>query len=73
MLKEICRMLKPEGKFIIDFLNPAYVIRHLVPHSVREDGDTLIDESRRIEEGYVKKDILLISKAGGRPGNIMNG
>ncbi|MEK4326572.1 class I SAM-dependent methyltransferase [Paenibacillus sp. FSL R7-0312] len=67
VLKEICRMLKPEGKFIIDFLNPAYVIRHLVPHSVREDGDTLIDESRRIEEGYVKKDILLISKAGGPP------
>lgn len=67
VLKEICRMLKPGGRFIIDFLNPAYVIRNLVPHSVREDGENLIDESRRIEEGYVKKDILLASKAGGPP------
>ncbi|MEK3901261.1 class I SAM-dependent methyltransferase [Paenibacillus sp. FSL R7-0179] len=67
VLKEICRMLKPGGRFIIDFLNPAYVIRHLVPHSVREDGDVRIDETRRIEEGYVKKDILLTSKAGSTP------
>jgi ubiquinone/menaquinone biosynthesis C-methylase UbiE len=67
VLKEIRRMLKPEGRFIIDFLNPSYVIRHLIPHSFREDGDNLIDESRRIEDGYVKKDIILTSKTGGPP------
>lgn len=67
VLREIRRMLKPGGKFIIDFLNPAYVIRHLVPHSSREDGDNLIDEKRRIEDGYVKKDIVLTSKADGTP------
>ncbi|MBW4081106.1 class I SAM-dependent methyltransferase [Paenibacillus sp. S150] len=67
VLREIHRMLVPGGKFIIDFLNPSYVVRHLVPHSVREDGDNLIDESRRIEDGYVKKDIILTSKAGGAP------
>lgn len=38
VLREIYRMLKPGGKFVIDYLNPAYVIRHLVPHSTREDG-----------------------------------
>lgn len=65
VLREIRRMLVPGGKFIVDFLNPAHVIRHLVPHSVREDGDTLIDESRRIEDGYVKKDIILTSKSCG--------
>lgn len=67
VLREIGRMLKPGGKFIIDFLNPAYVIRNLVPHSTREDGDNLIDETRRIEDGYVKKDIILTSKADGTP------
>lgn len=67
VLREIYRMLKPGGRFIIDFLNPAYVIRHLVPHSTREDGDNLIDESRRIEDGYVKKDIILTSRGNDTP------
>ncbi|NGM83621.1 methyltransferase domain-containing protein [Paenibacillus sp. 7124] len=67
VLREIRRMLKPGGKFIIDFLNPAYVTTHLVPHSTREDGDNLIDEKRRIEDGYVKKDIILTSKIDGTP------
>ncbi|CAM4486058.1 class I SAM-dependent methyltransferase [Paenibacillus typhae] len=67
VLREVYRMLKPGGKFIIDFLNPAYVIAHLVPHSTREDGDNLIDESRRIEDGYVKKDIILTSKGDNTP------
>jgi ubiquinone/menaquinone biosynthesis C-methylase UbiE len=62
VLREIYRLLKPGGKFVIDFLNPAYVIRHLVPHSAREDAENLIDESRRIEDGYVKKDIILTTK-----------
>lgn len=67
VLREIYRMLKPGGKFVIDYLNPAYVIRHLVPHSTREDGKNLIDESRRIEDGYVKKDIILTSKNDSTP------
>ncbi|MNB92380.1 Cypemycin methyltransferase [compost metagenome] len=67
VLREIWRMLKPGGRFIIDFLNPSYVTAHLVPHSTREDGDNLIDEKRRIEDGYVKKDIILTSKSDGTP------
>ncbi|SEU18263.1 class I SAM-dependent methyltransferase [Paenibacillus sp. NFR01] len=67
VLREVYRMLKPGGRFIVDYLNPRDVITHLVPHSTREDGDTLIDESRRIEDGYVKKDIVLTSRDGGEP------
>jgi ubiquinone/menaquinone biosynthesis C-methylase UbiE len=67
VLREIYRLLKPGGKFVIDFLNPAYVIRHLVPHSTREDGENLIEESRRIEDGYVKKDIILTTKNDSTP------
>lgn len=67
VLREIKRVLKPGGKFIIDFLNPADVIRNLVPHSTREEGNLLIDERRRIEEGFVKKDIILTCKEDGIP------
>lgn len=67
VLYEIHRMLKPGGRFIIDYLNPAHVIRNLVPHSTREDGEDLIDESRRIENGYVKKDIILTTKIDSTP------
>lgn len=67
VLCEIHRMLKPGGKFIIDYLNPAHVIRNLVPHSTREDGENLIDEFRWIECGYVKKDIILTTKSDSTP------
>ena len=67
VLLEIRRILKPGGKFIIDFLNPSYVIRNLITHSRREDEGNLIDEKRRIEDGYVKKDITLTWKADGTP------
>ncbi|WP_310551381.1 class I SAM-dependent methyltransferase [Paenibacillus glufosinatiresistens] len=67
VLGEIRRMLKPGGRYIIDFLSPEYVAAHLVPHSVREDGETLIDERRRIGDGYVKKEITLTARAGGEP------
>lgn len=67
VLREIQRMLRPGGKFIIDFLNPAHVIKSLVPHSLREEGEVLIDETRWIEDGCVKKDIVLTSKSDGEP------
>lgn len=65
VLEEICRVLKPGGRFIIDFLNPAYVERNLVPESSREAEGQRIEEKRRIENGYVKKDIAITAKEGG--------
>lgn len=59
VLKEIQRLLKPDGRFIIDYLNPSYVAAHLVPHSVRTEGEITIDERRRIEDGFVRKTIVL--------------
>lgn len=60
VLKEISRVLKPEGQFIIDFLNPEYTVSHLVPHSQRVDDGQKITENRVIEDGYVKKKITII-------------
>ncbi|MCI3923568.1 class I SAM-dependent methyltransferase [Paenibacillus sp. TRM 82003] len=56
-LREIERLLRPGGRFLIDFLNPAYIKANLVPHSVREDGETSIDERRAIEGRCVVKRI----------------
>ena len=59
VLQEIARLLKPGGRFIIDYLNPQDIIRHLVPHSERTDDGVHIDERRSIEEGFVRKRIVL--------------
>lgn len=65
VFQEIHRVLKPQGRFIVDFLNPSYVLQHLVPHSERVDGGTRIEERRRIENGFVKKAITLTDASGG--------
>lgn len=66
VLREAARVLKPGGRFLLDFLNPAYTAAHLVPHSEREDEGQRIVERRRIEDGYVIKDIA-ITAPGGEP------
>ncbi len=67
-LKVLCaihRMLRPGGSYIIDFMNTAYVTRHLVPHSVREDEGQRIEEFRKIEDGFVQKEIRITDTASG--------
>jgi len=59
VLREVERLLKPGGRFLIDFLNPHAVRNQLVPYSERQEGDITIKEYRRIEDGSVKKEILL--------------
>jgi SAM-dependent methyltransferase len=59
VLHEIHRLLRPGGRFIIDFLNPSYVRSRLVPHSVRQDGNTTIDEVRGIQGDFVVKTIRI--------------
>ncbi|WP_079909985.1 class I SAM-dependent methyltransferase [Paenibacillus sp. 32352] len=61
VLREIYRLLAPEskGKFIIDYMNPDYVKQHLVPFSSRMEGGITIEENRRIEDGFVKKTIVV--------------
>lgn len=54
---QIDKLLETEGKFIIDFLNAEYVKKHLVPSSERKEGETLIQEFRTIESGFVCKRI----------------
>ncbi|NGZ77003.1 class I SAM-dependent methyltransferase [Saccharibacillus alkalitolerans] len=60
VLNEIRRVLRPGGRFIIDFMNPPHVKRHLKPYTEREEEGLKIEERRSIEEGFVKKHITII-------------
>jgi ubiquinone/menaquinone biosynthesis C-methylase UbiE len=62
VLHEVHRLLKEGGRFIIDFLNPVYVQSNLVPQSERREEDLLIREARTIEDGCVRKRIVISQK-----------
>src|SRR4029453_16550484 len=59
VLRQIRRVLRLGGSFLIDFLNPAYVEHTLVPSSERRDEESglLIQEVRSIRDGWVQKEI----------------
>ena len=59
VLREIRRVLKKDGRFSIDFLNPTYIEANLVPRSERTDeaSGLHIEEIRTIENGWVIKKI----------------
>ena len=59
VIRNMARALKQGGEVLIDYLNPAYVQANLVPHSEREMDGLSIEESRFIENGYVKKRITV--------------
>ncbi len=64
VITEIERLLKDGGKFIIDYLNPAYVASRLNPYSERKQDGLLIQESRSIEDGFVRKRITVKDSRG---------
>jgi ubiquinone/menaquinone biosynthesis C-methylase UbiE len=59
VLTEIRRLLRPGGKFIVDYLNPVHVAAHLIPYSERREGMLHIEEFRKIEQGFVQKRIVI--------------
>lgn len=79
VLREIRRVLRPGGRFIVDFMNPTHVKRHLKPYTGREEDGLKIEERRRIEDGFVKKHITIIpeneakKKAKNKAANTTNG
>lgn len=66
VLHEISRVVKPGGRFVIDYLNHAAVERGLVPASERLEEGARIREKRWIEAGFVKKEIEVTDKRGTR-------
>jgi ubiquinone/menaquinone biosynthesis C-methylase UbiE len=66
VLKEMARVLRPEGRFVVDFLNREAVKRNLVPESERVEGETRIRERRWIDGDFVRKSIQVIDERGER-------
>ncbi|SDX52628.1 Methyltransferase domain-containing protein [Marininema mesophilum] len=64
VLKEIQRVIKPGGRFLIDFLNREAVKKNLIPQSERMDGDIRILEERWIDGDFVCKTIILTKEHG---------
>ncbi len=56
---EIGRVLQPEGHFVIDYFNAAYVREHLVPEGQRETEGLRIREKRWIDRGRINKKIWI--------------
>lgn len=66
VFEEISRVLKPSGRFLVDFLNREAVIKNLVPRSEREEDGIHILEERWIEGDFVHKLIRLRDEKGER-------
>ena len=49
--------LRANGLFVLDFLNPAQVVRGLVEHEVKESGGYTFTIHRRVSNGWIEKSI----------------
>ncbi|MFT9849311.1 class I SAM-dependent methyltransferase [Aneurinibacillus sp. REN35] len=59
VLQRMSQALKPTGHLVIDYLNPLYIEENLVPESTREAEGKQIVERRKIENGFVIKEITI--------------
>jgi SAM-dependent methyltransferase len=63
VIKSIAKALKPNGYFVIDFLNRGQLINTLVPYDIKRTDGKYIVQVRRIENGFVEKEILIFRSA----------
>ncbi len=55
----IAASIKPRGWFFQDFLNPSFVRKRIVTEDRRVEGNVEIVQRRLLDEGRIRKDILL--------------
>lgn len=61
VLSAISKSLKPKGKFMIDYMNPDYVINNLVEKDEKQISDEIsIIQERWIENSRINKKITMI-------------
>jgi SAM-dependent methyltransferase len=66
VLDEICRVLRPGGRLIMDLMNPERIRGGLVPESRTERDGFVLFESRRLEDGgqRVTKQVRILNVDG---------
>jgi ubiquinone/menaquinone biosynthesis C-methylase UbiE len=62
VLREVCRSLKPGGRFVIDHLNRDRVLRNMQPSVIHErDGNLLIDRhTYLVETGFMESERIVV-------------
>ena len=62
LIHSIARILKPGGRYFIDYLNPPQVINNLVEESIKEKEGIKIIEKRRLDHDAhrIEKTIILL-------------
>ncbi|MDX5475478.1 MAG: class I SAM-dependent methyltransferase [Bacillaceae bacterium] len=66
VIAKISLALKPGGHFLLDFFNPYYVRRKLIPITVETVGEKTIHQFRKIEDNTVKKTIKINDHQGSK-------
>lgn len=59
VIKNVSDSLKKGGYFVFDFINKNYLEKNIVPNSVSRKGEFTIKQKRRIENGFVIKEISI--------------
>lgn len=67
VLREMRRVLRPGGPYLLDFLNADEVRRSLVPREEREIDGRTVRQERSIRDGVVEKRIEISAPGGGDP------
>lgn len=63
VLKEVARVLRPDGDFVLDFLNAAATVARIVPRETTAMGSETVDVKRTVTGGgrFVEKEITRLS------------
>lgn len=73
VLRDVLRVLKPGGFFVLDYVNSTFVRDNLEPLTVRTRGDLIIEESRELlSEGRIVEKRTVIRTAGAPCAEVRN-
>lgn len=64
VLKAFNQSLKPGGLLVLDYMNSEFIIKTLVPREIIERQDVQFHISRRVEGGFIKKNIQFLAPDG---------